>query len=115
MVIGGIGGLGVRSGVEQSGTEQNKNNKNKNKGKMRYHHMLVLGLGLFGLYHSLYPSGHALNQVSTNPLGTLSNPTFTYSKAHVHQQEGPHKLSPCLGCCWDHFEAFLGVCLGSLS
>ena len=51
----------------------------------------VLGLCPFGHYHSLYLSGHALNQVSTNPLGTLSNPTFTYSKAHVRQQEGPHK------------------------
>ena len=53
--------------------------------------LLALGLALFGLYHHLHPSGHALNQVSTNPLGTLSDPTFTYSKAYVHQQEGPHK------------------------
>ena len=53
--------------------------------------MLALGLALFGLYHCLHPSGHALNQVSTNTLDTLSDPTFTYSKAYVHQQEGPHK------------------------
>ena len=53
--------------------------------------LLALGLALFGPYHHLHPSGHALNQVSTNCLGTLSDPTFTYSKAHVHQQEGPHK------------------------
>jgi hypothetical protein len=30
--------------------------------------LLVLGLAPFGLYHCLYPSGHALNQVSTNLL-----------------------------------------------
>ena len=28
--------------------------------------LLVLGLGPFGLYHCLYPSGHALNQISTH-------------------------------------------------
>ena len=53
--------------------------------------LLAPSLALFGRYHLLHPSGHAPNQVSTNPLGTLSDPTFTYSKAHVHQQEGPHK------------------------
>ena len=53
--------------------------------------VLSCGLGLFGLYYCLYPSGHALNQVSTNLLCTLSDPTLTYSKAHVHHQEGPHK------------------------
>src|SRR5258706_1737618 len=30
--------------------------------------LLVLGLGPFGLYHSLCPSGHALNQISTHLL-----------------------------------------------
>ena len=53
--------------------------------------VLWCGLSLFGLHYCLYPSGHALNQVSTNLLCTLSDPTFTYSKAHVHHQEGPHK------------------------
>ena len=49
--------------------------------------LLALGSALFGLYHCLHPSGHALNQVSTNLLGTLSGPTFTCSTAYVHQQE----------------------------
>ena len=53
--------------------------------------LLAYGLALFGPYHHPHPSGHALNQFSTNTPGTLSDPTFTYSKAHVHQQEGPHK------------------------
>ena len=46
--------------------------------------LLVLGLASFGLYHCLYPSGHALNQISThlhwyfvpfhlNPLPKLMN------------------------------------------
>ena len=52
--------------------------------------VLSLGLSLFGLYYCLCPSGHALNQVSTTSF-VLSDPTFTYSKAHVHHQEGPHK------------------------
>ena len=56
--------------------------------------VLSLGLRLFGLYYCLYSSGHALNQVSTNLLCTLSDPTFTYSKAHLHQQEGPHNTKP---------------------
>jgi hypothetical protein len=30
--------------------------------------LLEHGLGPFGLYHCLYPSGHTLNQVSTNLL-----------------------------------------------
>ena len=59
--------------------------------------LLAYGLALFGPYHHPYPSGHALNQFSTKTLGTLSNPTFTYSKAHVHQQEGPHKHWPLPG------------------
>ena len=59
--------------------------------------LLALGLALFGLYHCLHPSGHALNQVSKDPLGILSDPTFTYSKAYVHQQEGPHK---CWALAW---------------
>ena len=42
--------------------------------------LLTCGLSLFGLYYCLYPSEHALNQVSTNLLDILSDPTFTYTK-----------------------------------
>ena len=41
--------------------------------------LLAPGLALFGLYHLLHPSGHAPNQVSTNPLSTLSDPTLLQS------------------------------------
>ena len=37
----------------------------------------VLGLALFGLYHWPYPSGHALNQISTNLL-------WYYLPFHLH-------------------------------
>ena len=54
--------------------------------------LLVLGWAPFGLSHSLYPSGHALNEISAYipPLVFYPNPPAPAPKAQAYPQQGPY-------------------------
>lgn len=62
--------------------------------------LLALGLAFFGLYHCFCPSGHALNQVSTNLLSVLSYSTSICPQSSCTPAGGTSNALSChLRCC----------------